>query len=110
MAVSEDFIQFIQDQLSGFGHFETKKMFGGVGFFKDGLMFALIGGGTFRLKADDVNKSDFQQRGMKPYHSKKKGKGMPYWEVPADIIEDSEELIKWTESAFQAALRAKKKN
>ena len=108
MAVHETYLSFLVDQLSNFGPFETKKMFGGVGFFRDGLMFAMLGGDTFRLKVDAENQAAFVARGMQPYHSTKKGKGMPYWAVPQDIIEDREELTKWATQAFAAAQRAKK--
>jgi TfoX/Sxy family transcriptional regulator of competence genes len=33
MAYSEDYLNFVIDQLSEVGDFEHKKMFGGVGFF-----------------------------------------------------------------------------
>lgn len=56
MAVNQEFVNYITDQLSDFTPFESKKMFGGIGFFKDGLMFALIWGRPiFRLKVDENN-------------------------------------------------------
>ena len=70
-------------------------MFGGIGIFKDELMFAKIGGDTFRLKVDESNQKQLEERGMKPFHSEKKKKGMPYWEVPQDILEDRTEFAKW---------------
>jgi TfoX/Sxy family transcriptional regulator of competence genes len=47
MAYSENYLNFVIDQLSEFGDFEHKKMFGGIGFFKDGKMFAGIMKGNF---------------------------------------------------------------
>ena len=78
MAFAKEDLDFIVDQLTGIVDFEVKKMFGGVGFFHDGLMFAMIGYGKFRLKVDESNQSDFEEKGMKPLHSKSKKKGMPY--------------------------------
>ncbi len=109
MAVNEDFLDFIIDQLAEFGKVEAKRMFGGIGFFHEGLMFGMIGGDTFRLKVDEHNMADYEQRGMKPFESGKKKKGMPYWEVPADVIEDKSVLAAWAGKAYQAAVRAKKK-
>ncbi len=109
MAVDQEFHAFIEDQLSEFEEFECKKMFGGFGFFRDGMMFGMLGGNTFRLKVDDHNRADFESRGMKAFQSKKKGKGMPYWEVPQDILEDRSELAVWASKAFEAAQRAKSK-
>jgi DNA transformation protein len=108
MAVNEQYLQYIQDQLSEFGQVEIKRMFGGIGIFKEGLMFAKIGGDTFRLKVDESNQQQFEDRGMKPFHSEKKKKGMPYWEVPQDVLEDRTELAKWANQSFEIALKSKK--
>ena len=108
MAVNKDYAHFVQDQLSEFGEVEFKSMFGGIGIFKDGVMFAKIGGDKFRLKVDESNKKQFEDRGMKPFHSEKKKKGMPYWEVPQDVLEDRTELTKWANQSFEIAINAKK--
>lgn len=109
MAVKEDFLQFITDQLSESGPFETKKMFGGVGFFRDGLMFGMIGDDKFRLKVDESNQKDFEGYGMKPYKDPGKKKGMPYWEVPLDVLKNKTLLKKWVIKAYIVATNAKKK-
>ena len=108
MAVSQDYLDHILDQLSLFGEVTTKKMFGGVGFFREGKMFGMLGGDTFRLKVDEGNRADYEARGMAQYSSGTKKKGMPYWEVPADVVEDRDLLKQWADKAFQAALDAKK--
>ena len=109
MAVSESYLHYIQDQLQDFGGYETKKMFGGMGFFKEGAMFAMIGKDVFRLKVDDTNRADFEAHGMVPFMSDSKKKGMPYFEVPTSVIEDGAELAKWCEKSFAIALASKKK-
>lgn len=108
MAVNEDFAQFVKEQLAEFGDVEFKSMFGGIGIFKEGLMFGKIGGNTFRLKVDETNKTQFEQKGMKPFFSEKKKKGMPYWEVPQEVLEDRAELAKWAQQSFEIALKSKK--
>ena len=110
MPVNEEYLKYIQDQLSEFGDVEIKRMFGGIGIFKEGLMFSKIGGDTFRLKVDETNQADFEALGMKPYFNEKKKKGMPYWEVPLEIIEDRSKLAAWANTSFEIAkkLAAKK--
>lgn len=108
MAVNEDLLIYIQDQLSGFGEIEEKKMFGGIGFFKEGIMFAMIGNNVFRMRVDETNQANFERKGMKPFPSGSKKKGMPYWEVPTEVIEDQIELAKWAQMALDAAIRGKK--
>lgn len=108
MAINQDFLNYIIDQLTEFGEVEVKNMFGGAGLFHQGLMFGKIGGDTFRLKVDAHNEQDYEDRGMKPYYSEKKKKGMPYWEVPIEVIEDKQKLASWATKSYEAAVRAKK--
>ena len=81
-------------------------MFGGIGIFRKGLMFGKIGGDAFRLKVDETNQKQYEENGMKPFHSEKKKKGMPYWEVPQDVLEDKTELAKWANQSFDIAKRS----
>ncbi|MEW4925095.1 TfoX/Sxy family protein [Algibacter sp. 2305UL17-15] len=108
MAVDESFLNYVKDQLSEIGEFQAKKMFGGVGFFKEGIMFGMLGGAVFRLRVDDTNKPDFEAKGMKPYSSKTKKKGMPYYEVPVEVLEDKDILKTWALKAFEVAKKHKK--
>ena len=108
MAYSQDYLDYILGQLSQFDDVQTKKMFGGVGLFHDGLMFGMIGGDIFRLKVDDSNIADYEARGMEQFSSGSKKKGMPYWEVPAEVVEDPEQLKVWADKSYQAAVNAKK--
>jgi DNA transformation protein len=109
MAVSASYLQYIQDQLVVFGEYETKKMFGGIGFFREGAMFAMIGKDALRLKVDDTNKADFEAHGMVAFMSDSMKKGMPYFEVPTQVVEDADELAKWCEKSFAIAMASKKK-
>ena len=108
MAFSPDYLDFVLDQLSGFGPLDHKKMFGGVGIYKNGLMFAGIMNGSLHFKVDDLTREAYLQRDMQPFG--KMGKKMPtYYQVPIEVVEDRDELAGWAESAYAAALRSKKK-
>lgn len=110
MAFSDDYLNFILDQLSDFGPLTYKKMFGGVGIYKEGAMFGGIMGGNFHLKVDDESRQDFIDRGMTSFFHNKKSKSLPsYYEVPIEILENREELMVWAEKAYHTALRKKKK-
>lgn len=108
MAVNEEYLKLVTDQLSEFGEVEIKRMFGGIGLFHQGLMFGKIGGDTFRLKVDEHNQKEYEDKGMKPFYSESKKKGMPYWEVPIEIFEDRKELAKWAVKSYESAVRNKK--
>ena len=108
MAVNEDYLAFINDQLSAFGNYEEKRMFGGVGFFRDGIMFGLIGAGVLRFRVDETTQSEYEEQGMEPLRKDPKKKGMPYWQVPEGVVEDRDELKVWAEKAYKVAFTHKK--
>jgi len=112
MAVDSSYLEFVLEQLSEFDEshdveLTTKKMFGGIGFFCDGLMFGMVGSGKFRLKVDEHNQQEYIDRGIEAFMSSKKKKGMPYYEVPVDILEDKSALAEWATKSYEAALRNK---
>ena len=67
----------------------------------------MIGGNVFKLKVDESNKMDFEAKGMKPHHSNSKKKGMPYWEVPIDVVEDKIVLAQWAKNSYNIAFKNK---
>jgi DNA transformation protein and related proteins len=110
MALSEDYLAFVKDQLSGLGMVYMRKMFGGAGVYLDGVIFGLIADDTLYLKVDDMNRPDFEARDMGPFapfgddsHS------MGYYEVPAEVLEDGDELSLWAGRAVEASLRSRAK-
>ena len=108
MPIDQNYYDYVVDQLSGFEGLTHKKMFGGVGFFRDKVIFGTIMDNLFCLRVDDVNRPDFEARDMKPFFHAKSGKTMPYWTVPEDVLADKAQLFEWSERAFKASLRSKK--
>jgi DNA transformation protein len=64
--------------------------------------------GSFCLKVGDSNRQDFDNRGIANFKSSSKKKGMPYREVPADVLEDKSMLKIWADKAVGEALKGKK--
>jgi DNA transformation protein len=85
-------------------------MFGGLCFFAEGRAFALADDGVVYFKVDDSNRPDFEAAGMGPFLPfGDPAKPMQYYEVPADVLEDSEQLGAWMAKAIAVAARAKAK-
>ena len=81
-----------------------RSMFGGVGIHAGDLFFALIAADTLYFKVDDSNRRAFEERGLGPFMpSGPSGEVMQYYEVPADLLEDPEELSIWVEQAIAVA-------
>ncbi len=111
MAVSPEYLDYLRDQLAGFGAFDTRRMFGGAGLFRDGLMFALVAGDALYLKVDDRNRPDFEAAGMEPFSYERKGKTAAlesHYEAPPELPEDADEFARWAHKAFEAALAGAK--
>lgn len=106
MAVSEEYINYLMEQLKPVGEINSRKMFGGVGIFKQGKMFGMLNSkNTFLLKVDESNIQDYKSRGMSPFtHEKNKNSKMPYYEVPVEVIEDTEQLKIWAEKSIKIAI------
>ena len=105
---SQDFANHIIDLLVPFGLCEARRMFGGQGIFREGLMIGLIADGDLYIKADDKNRQLFEDRGCEKFCYYKQGKPfyLSYYLAPEVIFDDEEELIYWANLSWDAALRA----
>lgn len=104
MATSPEYRDYIIDLLSPLHPIRTRNMFGGVGIFDDDRMFALItSGDELYFKADDTNRPDYEAADMPRFHR------MPYYQVPPDITEDSQQLKNWLDKSVDVARRSPKK-
>ena len=106
-----EFISYLVELLAPFGNVRAKRMFGGYGIFKDELMFGLVADETFYLKADDVDRTDFEARGLERFVYYKKGKPMylSYYQAPEEALDNSGDMLAWAEKSFAAAIRAHRK-
>lgn len=105
------FTDYVLEQLASFSGVTARRMFGGQGLFKGGLMFALIADGELYFKVDDSNRPDFEAIKSQPFvYEKKEGKTatMSYWYVPEEIIEDVDALKNWAAKAYAVAVSARK--
>lgn len=110
MTFSQEYLEFVLGQLSGFGDVTYKKMFGGAGLYRDGVMFGGIMNGSLHLKVNDSTRPDFIDRGMEPFfHKPSHRSSANYYQVPIEILEDSAELEQWAQKAWEVAVAAKKK-
>jgi DNA transformation protein len=106
MAVTHDYSQYVLEQLSGLERVTSRRMFGGIGLYCDGLFFGIIAGDTLYFKVDETNRADYQARGMgqfRPYLNRPHV-SMTYYAVPADALEDPEECVAWARRSVAVAL------
>lgn len=106
------FVTFVLDQLEGLGTATSRAMFGGHGIYVDGLIVGLVDEDVLYLKVDDTNLPRFEEAGSQPFtymHKEKGSVAMSYWTIPAEVLEDSEQLCAWARTSLEASVRAKAK-
>jgi DNA transformation protein len=109
LSVSQQYQDYVIEQLSAIGYVTARKMFGGVGLYADEIFFALIANDTLYQKVDDTNRQDYESAGMdafRPYPDKTRT--MQYYEVPVEVLEDEEVLNHWAKKSIAVALQAKR--
>jgi DNA transformation protein and related proteins len=104
MPVSQEYLNYVADQLTGLGQVKSKRMFGGAGLYLDGIFFGLVADDVLYFKVDDTNKADYVAAGSGPF--KPFGNDsyeMGYYEVPGDVLEDPELMKEWAMKALSVA-------
>jgi DNA transformation protein len=100
---------FLIDLFSDFGPVTIRRMFSGFGISADGTNFALALRGGLYFRADEQSIPRFEAEGSKPFSYRTKAKAVTvgsYWELPARLYDDPEELTVWARAALAAAQRA----
>ena len=104
--------EFINDLFASFGAVTVRRMFGGAGIYREGLMFALVFDGAIFLRVDAASIPDFEREGSRPFvytRAKSPGKigraSLSYWRLPERLYDDPEELAVWAKRALAIAQR-----
>lgn len=108
MPAQDPFVDYLLELLAGLPGVTARRMFGGHGLFRDGLMFGLVSDEALYLKVDAESMGDFTARGLGPFVYEKNGKPMPmsYYQAPDEALDNPDEMAAWAEKAFAAAVRA----
>ena len=101
----------VQEIFAGLGEVTIKRLFSGKGLYHHGLIVGAVMDGEVLLKADAASEPSFQSAGaiqwIYQYPDGRTIK-MPYWTLPADALDDADQLAAWVKLAYAAAIRAPK--
>jgi DNA transformation protein len=100
---------FLIDLFADFGPVAIRRMFSGYGISADGINFALALRGGLYFRADEQSIPRFEAEGSMPFSYQTRAKTVTvnsYWQLPARLFDDSEELVDWARAALAAAQRA----
>jgi DNA transformation protein len=99
----------ILDLLSPLGGVTRRYMFGGWGFYKDGLFFAIIASGCLYFKTGPCNVQEFLDAGLAQWtvptdNGRMK---MSYHAAPEAALENPRLMLVWARKGLAAAQEAK---
>lgn len=103
----DPFHEFVAELFAPMGSVSIRRMFGGAGVFRDGLMFALLGDDTVYLKTDARLRADLEAEGSAPFIWIKPSTGeeidMGYVSLPSCAMDDPDEASAWAKRALAVA-------
>ena len=100
---------FLIDLFADFGPVTIRRMFSGYGISADGVNFALALRAGLYFRADEVTIPQFEAEGSQPFSYQTRTKTVTvnsYWQLPARLFDDQEDLSVWARAALAAAQRA----
>jgi DNA transformation protein and related proteins len=101
--------EFLTDLFSDFGPVTIRPMFSGFGISVDSVNFAMALRAGLYFRADEQTIPQFEAEGSKPFQYQTRAKTVmvnSYWQLPARLFDDTEELSRWARAALGAAQRA----
>jgi DNA transformation protein len=107
--LSRALAEFLIEQLAPLGHASSRAMFGGFSIYLDGVILAIVADDVAYLKTDATNRRDFEAAGSEPftYEGASGTVAMSYWAIPAEVLEEPDELRAWAMKARAASVRAR---
>jgi DNA transformation protein len=109
MPLSPGFSDYVLELISGLGRVQAKRMFGGAGLFRDGVMFGLLLNDVVYFRVDDALAADLKAQGSAPWVYTRNGKPreMGYWRMPETAADDPDEAVALARRAYAAAVARK---
>src|SRR5882724_5844874 len=108
MVASDDFAEFLREQLAPLGRVTMRRMFGKTGVFCDGVMLGMVTENTLYFRVDDHNRVTFKEAAsFPPLNYGKKGStiDLSFWRVPERLFDEPDEFVTWARAALAAARR-----
>jgi DNA transformation protein and related proteins len=105
MPHSNEYLEYVLEQLARLPGVRSRRMFSGAGLYQDEVFFGLLFRDTLYFKVNDSNRPDYVARGMaqfRPYEDRPEV-SFHYYEVPAEVLEDRDELVVWARRSVEAA-------
>ncbi len=99
------------ERIHGVGLISVARFFGGAALKANGVQFGFVMKGSLYLKMDGEGRAAFEALGALPFQYSSRSETVTvtsYYEVPAQIIDESDTLALWAGRAYAAALKPKR--
>lgn len=109
--MASGFKDFVDELFAPVGGVTLRRMFGGFGVFRDGLMLGIVTGDVLYLKTDEATRPAFAAEGSVPFAYEGAGGRQvvtSYWRLPERLFDDADEFREWALAASAVAGRANK--
>ena len=111
MPLSPGFSDYVIELLAGMGRVEARRMFGGAGLYRDGVMFGILDDDAVFFRVDDQLEAQLKALGSSPWVYSMKADGsirsMGYWRMPETAVDDPDEAVAIARRALAAAVSRK---
>ena len=110
MRVKSSLASYVAEQLASLGRVSSRAIFGGVGIFVDDRLLGIVIDEKVYLHTDPGNLDSYVSRGMpqfKPYPNAF-DLTTDHHQVPAEVVQDAEQLKAWGQRALDAAVESAK--
>ncbi|WP_266158216.1 TfoX/Sxy family protein [Dyella silvatica] len=106
--LASEYVAYVIDQLAAYREVTAKRFFGGVALIASDIQFAIVMKDTLYFCVQPKNRQRYLDHGMGPFTyqtAKRTVSVQRYYEVPSDVLEDSEALSSWMDLAMADARR-----
>jgi len=108
---SAEYTEYVLELLEPIGPVKISRFFGGVGISYGSVQFAMIMGNSLYFVVDNNTRQKYEKANMTPFsYTTRKGRVQvrKYFELPEEVLTDSEQLRLWAREAVQVADETKK--
>ena len=113
LTASSEYTEYVLELLEPIGPVKISRFFGGVGISHGLVQFAMIMGNSLYFVVNDNTRQKYETVGMTAFsYTTKKGRVQvrKYFELPEEILTDTEQLRLWAGESIQVAANTKKPN
>jgi len=111
VSASAEYVEYIEELLSGFPDLRTKKYFGGIAFrsswFGNDIQFATILDDVLYFVVDDETRPKYEAKGMTPFTYNKQNKIVivkKWYAAPEELFDNAELMKDWAMEALETAV------